>query len=111
MTTKHTPGPWLFRGKSSSVHEQPKNEPGENYTYGKQIFRFRDDDDEVAGISDEDLALILAAPDLLGVLEELLPDLQCRCDVAFTSRGKHQSNTLCRHEDGVKAAIAKARRQ
>lgn len=68
MTVKHTPGPWLFRGKSSSVHEQPKNEPGENYTYGKQIFRFRDDDDEVAGISDEDLALILAAPDLLAAL-------------------------------------------
>jgi hypothetical protein len=73
--SKHTPGPWLFRGKSSSVHEQPENKPGEKYTYGKQIFRFRDDDDEVAGISDEDLALILAAPDMLAALEAILPML------------------------------------
>jgi hypothetical protein len=74
--TKHTPGPWLFRGKSSSVHEQPKNEPGEKCTYGKQIFRFRDDDDEVAGISDEDLALILAAPEMLAALEKCVAALE-----------------------------------
>ena len=96
--SKHTPGPWLFRDKSSSVHEQPKNKPGEKYIYGKQIFRFRDDDDEVPGISDEDLALILAAPDLLAACELMLT-------VAGLDReAPHAVNVM-------RAAIAKARGQ
>jgi hypothetical protein len=96
--SKHTPGPWLFRGKSSSVHEQPKNKPGEKYAYGKQIFRFRDDDDEAAGISDEDLALILAAPDMLAALEAALTFLV----VAGTDHAEPMRVVL-------RAAIKKAR--
>jgi hypothetical protein len=55
--------------------------------------------------------LIAAAPDMLAILEELLPELQCRCHLAFTSRGKHDPKTLCHHADAVKSAIAKARGQ
>jgi hypothetical protein len=57
---KHTPGPWLSRGKSDSVHESSDTHP-----YGCQIFRFADDQ----GPSDDDLNLILSAPDLLEALE------------------------------------------
>lgn len=58
--SKHTPGPWLSRGKSDSVHESSDTHP-----YGCQIFRFADDQ----GPSDDDLNLILSAPDLLEALE------------------------------------------
>ena len=57
---KHTPGPWLSRGKSDSVHESSDTHP-----YGHQIFRFSEDQ----GPSDDDLNLILSAPDLLDALE------------------------------------------
>ena len=57
---KHTPGPWLSRGKSDSVHESSDTHP-----YGHQIFRFAEDQ----GPSDDDLNLILSAPDLLDALE------------------------------------------
>ena len=60
--SKHTPSPWLYRGKSDSVHM-----PCDTHPYGDQIFRFVED----AAPSDEDLALILAAPDLLAELKSL----------------------------------------
>ena len=95
--TKHTPGPWFsekgFRDGTWKVFEITDNQ-------GLLLAEV---------IKNGDARLIAAAPDLLAVLEELLPDLQCRCDVAFTSRGRHQPNTFCHHEDDVKAAIAKAR--
>jgi len=59
---KHTPGPWLSRGKSDSVHESSDTHP-----YGCQIFRFAEDQ----GPSDDDLNLILSAPDLLEALERV----------------------------------------
>jgi hypothetical protein len=103
--TKHTPGPW-------KCSEWTRNWTVYSDNTGDEIVEVQavDDADENTKAC-ADAHLIAAAPDLLAVLEELLPDLQCRCDVAFTSRGKHQPNTLCRHKDGVKAAIAKARGQ
>jgi len=58
-----TRGPWLHRGKSDSVHTQIKD-----YPYGDMIFQFHDE----GSPSDSDLALILAAPQLLSALESLL---------------------------------------
>lgn len=55
----HTPGPWLHRGKSDSVHETCDTHP-----YGQLIFQFHDE----FGPNDRDLALILAAPELLSDL-------------------------------------------
>lgn len=52
--------------------------------------------------------LIAAAPDMLAVLEEILPEIQCRCGEAYTGRGLHESNSLCHHFQAVKAAITKA---
>jgi hypothetical protein len=60
--SKHTPGPWLHRAKSDSVHRPPPYHP---YQFGDSIFRFHDEQSP----SDADLALILAAPDLLEALK------------------------------------------
>ena len=53
--------------------------------------------------------LIAAAPDMLAVLEEILPDIECRCGEAYTGRGLHESNSLCHHAEAVRAVIAKAK--
>jgi hypothetical protein len=59
--TKFTRGPWLYRGKSDSVHK-----PSDTHPYGERIFRFHDEE----GPNDADLELILAAPDLYAALAE-----------------------------------------
>ena len=64
MSAAHTPGPWLFRRKSDSVH-QPS--PSATHPYGEKIFRF----DETDAPSDGDLALILSAPELLAVAKKI----------------------------------------
>ena len=61
---KHTPGPWVYRGKSDAVYT-PSTDPV--YKYGSQIFRFHDED----GPNDADLDLVLAAPDLLDALQAI----------------------------------------
>lgn len=94
--SKHTPGPWITDGKFAWAGNQMV----------AHASRFGDNPDEQQCAN---ACLIAAAPDLLTALEYLLPELQCRCNVAFTSRGKHEPNTLCHHTDDVKAAIAKAR--
>jgi len=99
--SKHTPGPWTLSG-ANTVHG-PDCIVAFVGTADEEVRKFS------SKRQNADAYLIAAAPELLAALEELLPDLQCRCDVAFTSRGRHQSNTFCHHEDNVKAAIAKAR--
>lgn len=64
---KGTPGPWLYRGKSDSVHVACETHP-----YGKQIFQFKDGYNGEDLPSDADLALVLAAPDLLAALQGVL---------------------------------------
>lgn len=54
-------------------------------------------------------SLVNAAADLLEVCEDLLPDLKCKCDVGFTSRGRHEPNSLCHHYDRVLRAVKKAK--
>lgn len=61
----HTKGPWLYRGKSDSVHM-----PDAEYPYGSIIFQFHDE----FAPSDYDLALILAAPDILHALQNIEND-------------------------------------
>lgn len=65
METKFTPGPWLHRAKSESVHMTPPEPP---CIYGEIIFAFS----EYSAPNDADLALIISAPDLYAALEELL---------------------------------------
>jgi len=54
----------LHRAKSESVHRPPADQP---YKFGAHIFSFHQDD----GPGDADLALILAAPELLSSLEAI----------------------------------------
>ena len=91
---KHTPGPWLSRGKSDSVHESSETHP-----YGCQIFRFADDQ----GPSDDDLNLILSAPDLLDALEEL------ERSVLAGSYEDPSHDRIFRALKDARAAIARAR--
>lgn len=55
-----TPGPWLYRGKSDSVHQAPWGP----YQYGDQVFRFNDEE----APSDADCEFILAARDAVPAL-------------------------------------------
>lgn len=63
----YTKVPWLFRGKSDSVHERSDTHP-----YGRQIFRF--DEDEMP--SDAYLSLILASPVILEALEAMCAEFR-----------------------------------
>ena len=62
-------GPWLYRGKSDSVHMPPADPV---YQYGSQLFRFNEEDVP----SDADLDLVLAAPDLLEALDACLGTME-----------------------------------
>lgn len=83
----HTKGPWLYRGKSESVHKACDTHP-----YGRQIFRFVEDE----APSDDDLALMLAAPELIEALMGY---------VGWIESGRRDVDLY----DRAKAAIAKAR--
>lgn len=67
----HTPGPWLYRGKSDSIHEQCVTHP-----YGRQIFQFDPGPMGEDGPSSDDLALILTSPQLLMALEDAIQVLE-----------------------------------
>ncbi len=101
--TKHTPGPWFC--ENGDDEWQVWHDEG--IACIATVHRGCEPD----GTGETNAHLIAAAPDLLAALEELLPELQCRCHLAFTSRGKHDPKTLCHHADAVKSAIAKARGQ
>ena len=83
-SNKFTPGPWLYRGKSNSVHESCSTHP-----FGHTIFVFDDD----SPLRDPDISLILAAPDLLEALKNLENDDGQIPDHAWT---------LC--QDAIRAA-------
>ena len=85
--SKHTPGPWLYRGKSDAVYTTP-SDPA--YQYGSQIFRFEEEE----GPNEDDLNLILAAPDLILALRDAVAALG-----GITSDNVPQT---------IRAAIAKA---
>ena len=76
IVSKYTPGPWLYRGKSDSVHTQCDTHP-----YGKQIFRFHAGPYEEDQPSDADLALILVSPQLLLALEDAVTIFRGLIDV------------------------------
>jgi hypothetical protein len=96
--SKHTPGPWLYRAKSDSVHKPPAEQP---YQFGDLIFRFHDE----CGPNNEDLALILAAPELLEALRSIA---DC-CDEEHAARDYASRQAEIR---GIaRAAIAKTEGQ
>ena len=107
MSAGHTPGPWLHRGKSDSVHQASKTHP-----YGATIFRF----DEEEGPSDEDLSLILSAPDLLAErdrLKALNAELavaleEVRSDLWLQIEPKHGTKAATNYPSIVKARAALA---
>lgn len=61
--TKHTPGPWLYREKNCAVYTASSTHP-----YGQFIFGFDQDDPP----EEADANLVIAAPDLLEALQEMV---------------------------------------
>ena len=95
--SKHTPPPWSWVGP---------------YPNGAMLLTGRDNavihSPHPVSISDGDKALIAAAPEMLEALEDLIPEIQCRCGEAYLGRDMHQPNSLCHHVAAIEAAIAKA---
>lgn len=105
--SKHTPAPWLGRGKSDSVHR-----PCDTHPYGDQIFAFHPD----YAPNDADHALILAAPKLLAALEvfadpEIIAQLEgCAEDgVRRTDDDWAKFRLLAKHYRAAAAAVAEAK--
>ncbi len=88
--TTHTPGPWVWRWKSGSLHQVGTERP-----YGATVLSPRHDYDSgtCIEVSDADATLIEAAPELLAALEGVMR-VADRATVEF---------------DAARAAIAKAK--
>ena len=76
---KHTPGPWVWRNKSGTLHrvgEAP-------YAYGDIVLApdYEYDSGVDTKVSDADAALIAAAPDLLQSLREISDMFMARPDM------------------------------
>jgi hypothetical protein len=110
MSGTPTPGPWLFRGKDSSIRETSPTHP-----YGGLLAQFAEDDNGAARISEADLDLVLAAPDLLAACEAAareLNEIRARDGVPWTHQGFKASVTAEHFSavvDACFAAIAKAK--
>ena len=72
-------------------------------TASDEIGMLRDMD---AGKNSEKYADIVEV--FLKAIEESLWVDECRCDVAYTSRGRHEPNTRCGELDPLRDAISKA---
>ena len=70
--TRHTPGPWVWRWKSGSLHQVGTDRP-----YGATVLQPTYSYDEGVGveISDADDRLIAAAPTLLALLQDVVDDM------------------------------------
>lgn len=99
MTNNHTPGPWLHRGKSESVHASSDTHP-----YGEYLFAFQDE----CAPNDADLALILAGPDLLAALENLVSKGEAFRNTVVETRGVRGMDEHDAALTAARAAIAKA---
>lgn len=99
MSGKHTPGPWLHRGKSESVHASSETHP-----YGEYLFAFKDE----CAPNDADLALILAAPDLLTALEDLVSKGEAFRNTVVETRGVRGMDEHDAALTAARAAIARA---
>lgn len=66
---KHTPGPWVWRGKDGSLRQ--KGEPP--YAYGQTVLRpdYEYDSGVDTVVSEADARLIAAAPDMLEALRNV----------------------------------------
>jgi hypothetical protein len=91
--TSHTPGPWIWRGKSSSLHQEGDNNPS---PYGPRVLTLASDEYTDAEISDADATLIAASPDLLAA---------CKAAVACLD---HATVSMADADEMLHAAIKKA---
>lgn len=53
-----------------------------------------------------DEAFVTIRQGLMRRLQELQVELACRCDAAYTSRGRHEPNAFCHLDDSVRDMLA-----
>ncbi|WP_336802398.1 hypothetical protein [Kaistia sp. MMO-174] len=96
---KHTPGPWVWRGKSGSLH-QVGEEP---YRFGKTVLAptYGYEAGAETEVSDPDACLIAAAPDLLKACQAV-------ADVCADDSERRMASDGYTALELVLAAIAKA---
>ena len=70
LREKATPGPWLMRWKSNSLHKAPP--PNTPYTYGDFVITVGSDDHD--GEKTEDVDFIAAAHDMADIIAALLAE-------------------------------------
>lgn len=111
MNHHHTPGPWeVWSGANTHCFEGVIRSPHSPNAIAFVHAKFSEVDSDVVSVEPSpDARLIAAAPDMLDALEEILPEIECRCGQAYTGRGLHESNSLCHHFKAVESAIAKAK--
>ena len=104
-----TPGPWDWEYGVSQRTAWGVVDRGNRY-----VLRFAGPQ-EIGIVPDPepDMDVLLAArnalPALLAVAEAataLLWVFACRCDVDYTARGRHEPNTQCGEDVGLRAALA-----
>lgn len=97
----HTPGPWFAEngGDKWQVWEN------EGIAHIADVSRGVEPD--LTG--EANARLIAAAPELLALCQEILPEVKCRCDEGFTSRGLHEPNSLCEYHEPLRTVIARAK--
>lgn len=95
--TKFTPGPWLFRNKSDTMHTKHPD-----YPYGAAFFGF----DSEFSPNEADINLIVAAPDMYEALAAILPFVP---KTSASEGGASMFSENVRAADKVRAALAKAR--
>ena len=102
----HTPGPWLYRAKSGSIHLCGTD----GRTYGKLVLapQYEYDSGCDIKVSDDDLNLILAAPDLLAALKIVLPFAEHELAMAIP---KDYRKAMEERVEAAHAAISKAEGQ
>lgn len=104
----HTPGPWKWWTSNSLRRLTSHHLPGGQIEFdGNVLHAYRSAGDGVADIavSDDDMQLIAAAPELLSALEQMLDDMHGDGDLCVCQHTKDQALAAYEKATGEKFAV------